>query len=164
MTKTGIMSTAIPLSGAEQVLVAQVPKAGVRWSQVHFNQTVSERFFRVREPGKKRVRLERMDRLGDVISEDDRPLVFSSVNRNSKIEFDFSPVRDYPTGGRPVLLVLELGLRHFRYFALFPDQGGYNDMLGLTEALPTVGRGLKRVISYLDEVELRWPGCPLRGR
>jgi hypothetical protein len=157
------MSTAVPLSGAEQVLVAQVPMAGDRWSQVHFNVDVTERFFRVTEGEEKRVRLERVDRQGNVIAEYDRPLVISPINRNLKIEFDFHPVRDYPAEGRPILLVLELSIRHFRYLLLLPGEGGYEEMLVLNQSFPSIGQGVPRIISYLDEVELRWPSCPLRA-
>lgn len=157
------MATGPLLTGSELVLVAEVPKAGGRWKQVHFNMAVSEQFFRLAEGEGKTVRLEKVDRFGDVVLESDRPLVFSERNKNSKIEFDFSPIRDYPEAGAPLLIVLEIGLRHFRYLLLLPGDAGYKEMRDLNSAKPSVGRGARRIITNLDEVELRWPGCPLRG-
>jgi hypothetical protein len=156
------MATAAPLSGAEFVLVAQVPKAGRRWHQVHFNRDVAARFFRL-DPGEERkAAIEGVDANGQVVSHDERPLVFSQINRNIRIEFDFA-VQDYPKGGIPILLVLELDIRRFRYLLLCPGDPGYAEVSRLNASLPTVGHGHRRVITNLDEVELRWPGCPLRA-
>jgi len=158
------MATAPLLTGTEPVLVAQVPKAGGRWEQVHFNMDVGRRFFRVEEGEEKTVKVERVDAAGEVIgSYPPRKLVLGP-NRNYRIEFDFDPTTEYPTEGRPVLVIVELGLRQFRYVALMPGAAGHEEMTRITEELQTVGRGLPRVITTLDEVELRWAGCPLRGR
>lgn len=57
-----------------------------------------------------------------------RPLVYSERNKNLKIEFDLPDAPDYPTAGTPLLLVLELGLRRFRYMLLMPGDPGYAEM------------------------------------
>jgi len=129
---------------------------------VHFNADVVERFFRMEPGSARRVTFEHVDELGYDRGTSVRPLVFSEVNKNLKIEFDFGGVRDYPSEGVPLLLVLELGLRAFRYQLLLPDVSGYEPMLELNRSLPKIGRGLRRVITTLDEVELRWRECPLR--
>jgi hypothetical protein len=152
-----------PLSGSEYVMVAQVPKAGGRWKQVHFNAKIAAQFFRMSPGDRKRVALERVDGHGYVRDTVARPLVMSEVNKNCKIEFDFGDLRDYPSDGVPLLAVLELDLRTFRYVLLLPGDGGYGPMLQLNHQLASVGRGLPRVITTLDEVELRWPACPLRS-
>jgi hypothetical protein len=91
-----------------------------------------------------------------------RPLVFSRTNRNYRVEFDFD-VADYPVTNRPLLLILEIGLHRFRYLLLIPDDDGYDEMKELNDSLPSICRGVQRVITNLDEVELAWPRCPLRG-
>jgi hypothetical protein len=91
-----------------------------------------------------------------------RPLVFSQRNRNYKIEFDFGDVKDYPSAGPPLLLILEVDVRTYRYQLVLPGDKGYEEMFVLNASLPSVGRGLRRVITNLDEAELRWPGCRLR--
>jgi hypothetical protein len=150
------------LSGSELVLVARVPRASDRWKQVHFNQRIAGEFFRLKIGEHKTARLERVDDSGYVVDWVKRPLVYSATNKNCKIEFDF-PVKDYPTEGVPLLVVVELGLRWFRYRSVLPGDSGYEEMWGLTEELPTVGRGLPRVITTLDELEMRWPGSHIRS-
>jgi len=149
------------LTGTEPVLVAQVPKAGRRWGQVHFNMDVGRRFFRVEEGEQKSVRLERVGFDGQPLGASTRSLVLGP-NRNYRIEFDFDPQSSYPQVSRPLLVVVELRLRRFRYVTLMPDEPGHEQMIRMTGELPAVGHGLRRVITTLDEVELRWPGCPLR--
>src|SRR5688572_6955502 len=102
------METAPLLTGTELILVAQVPYAGDRWRQVHFNVAVTEKFFRITKGEGKTVTLEKIDPNGKVAEEFHRPLVFSEVSKNSKIEFDFKPAIDYPEEGRPILVILEL--------------------------------------------------------
>lgn len=156
------MASALLLTGTEPVLVAQVPKAGGRWHQVHFNMDVGRRFFRVEEGEDKSISIERVSALGHVVGSDTRRLVLG-VNRNYRLEFDFTPHEDYPADGRPLLVIIEVGLRRFRYVTLMPGGSGHEEMLRVTESLEPIGGGLPRVITTLDEVELRWPGCSLRG-
>ena len=85
------------------------------------------------------------------------------VNRNYRLEFDFSPAEEYPSTGRPLIVIVEVGLRRFRYVTLMPDEPGHTEMMRVTDDLESIGGGLARVITTLDEVELRWPACPLRG-
>jgi hypothetical protein len=150
------------VTGGHYVLVARVPRASDRWAQVGFNAEVAHKFFRVTPGQHATVRLERISCQGSSIGAEERRLVYSKSNRNHRLEFDFSPVVAYPSEGPPILAVLEVAVRTFRYIDLMPRAAGYDEMFRLTEELPTVGRGLRRALTTLDEVELRWPGCPLR--
>jgi hypothetical protein len=152
-----------PLTGTEYVMIAVVPKAGGRWHQVHFNLDVGREFFRVQVGETHTLQLEWTGRSGDVRSRTTRPLVFSERNRNYKVEFELD-AEDYPATGRPLLVIVEVGLRRFRYLLLMPGDAGYQEMGELNRRLPAVGKGMRRVITNLDEVELAWPSCPLRGR
>lgn len=156
------MASAPLLTGTEPVLVAQVPKAGGRWHQVHFNMDVGRRFFRVEEGEDKSVNIERVSATGESLGLDTRRLVLG-VNRNYRLEFDFSPADAYPSTSRPLLVIVEVGLRRFRYVTLMPGDAGHEEMSRITADLEPIGGGLPRVITPLDEVELRWPACPLRG-
>jgi hypothetical protein len=149
------------LTGTESVLLAQVPKAGNRWEQVHFNMDVGRLFFRVEEGEKKSVKLERVGSESQLLGVSTRSLVLGP-NRNYRIEFDFNPQSSYPDSSRPLLVVVEVGLRRFRYVTLMPDEPGHEQMMRMSRELKRVGRGLPRGITTLDEVELRWPDCPLR--
>jgi hypothetical protein len=150
------------LDGSELVLVAQVPKAGGRWHQVHMNAEVMRRFFRLQRDAVVEASFERVGRDGRLHGVAKRALVFSEANKNPKIEFDLRDAPDYPDIP-PILLVLEIELRRFRYMLVMPSDSGYDEMTRLNAAHDSVGRGLRRVISTLAEVELRWPGCPLRS-
>src|SRR3954468_17538455 len=94
-----------PLDGSELVLVAQVPKAGGRWHQVHFNKDVMWAFFRLRKGDTRKISLERVDSSGTAEPLVSRQLVLSETNLNPKIELDFGRYRgkrrDYPPEGVP---------------------------------------------------------------
>jgi len=151
------------LAGNELVLVAQVPRASDRWKQVHLNRDIAERFFRVVPGERTEVILERMGEGGEVIERVRSSIVYSPSNKNCKLEFGFGDVVNYPDDGPPILVVVEIDIRRFRYVPLMPGDVGYDEMLALNTARPAIGRGLPRVLSTLDEVELRWPNCPLRN-
>jgi len=48
---------------------------------------------------------------------------------------------DYPDSP-PLLVFRERQVRCFDYMLLMPDSPGYGELLGLSQALPTIGRGL----------------------
>jgi len=127
------------------------------------NRAVAEEFFQLRVGEKRTASFERVDYDGFLAGTVSRPLVYSERNKNCKIEFDFSPIRNYPSEGPPLLLVLALGVRTFRYRALFPSQAGYPEMRMLNDDGDARGRGARRVITTLDEVELRWAAAKLRS-
>jgi hypothetical protein len=149
-----------PLSGTEWVLLAEVPMAGGRWHQVGFNLDVKDRFFRITDQSRS-LTLERVAADGSILSAVRTPFVYSNINRNPRVEFEFD-VEKYPDDGPPILLVLELGLRRFRYISLLPGESGYHEISVLNQALPRLGKGRKRSLTNLDTVELHWPQCPLR--
>lgn len=153
------------LQGNELVLVAEIPKA--RWGQVQMNQAVMRRFFRLEPETAAEAVLEQVDLDGRYRGEKTRPLVYSaSSNKNLKIEFDLGE-GPYPEGDLPPLLVvveIDADARRFRYVSIMPDDPGYDKVRELSLSLWPVGRRpMRRVITNLDEVELRWPDCPLRS-
>jgi hypothetical protein len=153
------------LTGTELCLVAEVPGAGSRWKQVHFNLDVARRFFSL-EPGVNRlISLERISPDGRIVKRTSRHLVIPDSNRNSRIEFSFGDVIDYPPGpGRPLVIVVESGYLTYRYRTLMPGDTGYEAVNNLLSAGPSTGRGLRRRIVTLDELEIYWPDSALRGK
>lgn len=151
------------LDGSEFVLVALVPSAGDRWHQVHLNVEVLRRFFRLDPDSAMQAIFERVTRTGRYGGSETRPVVFSSTNKNIKIEFDFADAPDYPEFEPPILLILEIGMRRFRFMLLMPGDPGFGEMRSLNESLQKVGRGHRRVITTLSETEMRWPACPIRS-
>lgn len=152
------------LSGTETALVAEVPGAGGRWKQVHFNSEVMRRFFHLEQGKDKSITLERISGAGTISSRKSRQLVFSGANSNSKIEFDFEPLPEYPGGGqRPLLVAVEADYLTFRFRLVMPEEDGHASLLKLLDAGESVGKGLRRRIVTLDDVEAFWPGVALRG-
>jgi hypothetical protein len=150
------------LNGSEFVLVAQVPRAGGRWHQVHFNAEVMRKFFRLDAGTKMVAEFERVTRKGAYAGAQHSSVVYSTANKNFKIEFDLRDAPDYPSDP-PLLLILEIAIRRFRFVLVMPGDPGYEEMKKLNASLPKEGRGLRRGITTLAEVEMRWGGCPLRS-
>jgi len=144
-----------------RMLVAEVPKAGGRWHQIHFNADVSDTFFRVQPGTNQRAFLRHLDPLGNAVLEPPRPCVLSPVNLNHKIEFGAHKGEAYPAAGRPILVVRELGLRQFIYLMLMPGQTGHTQMTTLLSLNPSVGRGLRRFITNHATVKAAWPTLPI---
>ena len=152
------------LTGTEMCLVAEVPGAGRRWGQVHFNKDIARQFFNL-EPGVNRsITQERISAAGRVVERKTRRLVFPESNKNPRIEFPFRPRVDYPPlPRRPLVVVVEAEYLTYRYRGLMPDDAGYDSVLRLLAAGPSIGRGLRRRIVTLDELEAYWPQARLRG-
>lgn len=144
-----------------RMLVAQIPKAGDRWNQGHFNRDVIDQFFRVTPDSSQRVYLQRQQMDGSLDDQEVRPCVFSQSDKNLKIELGAAHGVEYPAQGVPVAVFREVQVRTFQYMLLLPGTAGYGPMLRLTETLPNVGRGLPRVVTDVATVRRAWPRCPL---
>ncbi|MBN2022581.1 MAG: phospholipase D family protein [Pirellulales bacterium] len=151
----------LPVPSESRVLVAQIPKAGNRWDQGHFNREVIDQFFRVTPNSAQRVYLQcqRMD--GSLADQEVRPCVFSQRNKNLKIEIGAAHGVSYPAKDVPVAVFREVQVRTFHYMLLMPKDAGYQPMLRLTQKLPNLGRGLPRVLTDVATVKHAWPACPL---
>lgn len=150
-----------PVGHTDRFLVAQVPRAGGRWHQVHFNAEVINQFFRVQYDTMQRAYLIECRHDGAFGEQEVRPCVYSESNRNLKIEIASHRGEPYPDGGSPIVVYRELQARSFAYMLLMPDDPGYVEMLRLSEALPNVGRGVPRVITDSARIHQAWPACPL---
>ena len=149
-------------AGFGRILLAQVPSAGGRWSQVHFNAQVIKAYFRLSHLDTQRVYLTRvlMDATRDEVEV--RRCVYSAgSNRNYKIEIGAARYLDYPVEGRPILIFKELQLRTYDYMLLLPGEDGYDAILELSQRLPSPGRGLPRPITDRVGLANAWPDCPL---
>ncbi|MDR1934441.1 MAG: phospholipase D family protein [Candidatus Accumulibacter sp.] len=148
--------------GFDRVLLPQVPAAGGRWSQVHFNTQITEQYFCVTNVAAQRVYLTSIDATGLRGEEEVRPVVFSQTNRNHKIEIAAAKGLDYPDPASPPLLVFcERQVRCFDYMLLMPNSREYGVLLEMSRKLPTIGRGLRRAITNMATLAQAWPACPL---
>ena len=151
----------VPALEFDRVLIAQVPKAGGRWAQVHFNADVVRNYFRITDLQTHRVFLTHVTTNGGQSVVEVRPCVFSETNRNHKIEISAARGQEYPDGGPPLLVFREHELRTFDYILLMPDENGYDPLIKLTEILPSIGKGKRRVITDMNALANSWADCPL---
>ena len=151
----------VELPGIDRFLVAQVPRAGKRWHQIHFNRTVVEEFFHVRPGTAQRVYLIECRHDGTFAEQEVRPCVYSDANKNPKIEIASHRGEPYPDAGAPIAVYRELQVRSFAYMLLMPSDPGYREMFGLTDELSAVGRGARRVIAKSIDIRRAWAACPL---
>lgn len=155
---------AVPTLLADRVMVAQLPKAGGdygRWSQAHFNKDIIDQFFQAQPDSMQRVYLTARRQDGSILPQEVRRVIYSRSNRNMKIELGARKGEAYPTHGPPVAVFREIQARTFQYMILMPGEAGYRQMLGLTQTLATVGRGLPRVLTDVATLRTTWPSCPL---
>jgi hypothetical protein len=88
--------------------------------------------------------------------------VYSTTNKNQKIELGAKRTVDYPTTGSPPIAVFrERQVREFDYLLLMPGEAGHAQMLRFSQTQPSIGRGLPRVLTHFVKVKRAWPGCPL---
>jgi len=152
---------AVRAAGLDRVLVAEVPDAGGRWSQAHLNAAVIEDYFRVTNLTTQRVYLTHVDAGGVRGEERVRQVVYSTSNKNYKVEISAAKGKDYPAAGHPMLIFRERQVRCFDYMLLMPGDAGYTEIVGLSQALPRLGKGFRRSITSLDTLAQAWPDCPL---
>lgn len=143
-----------------RILVAQVPAAGGRWAQVHFNADIVGQYFRVTNVASQRVYLTRIEQAGLRGEEEVRPIVFSQSNKNHKIEIAAAKGLDYPDAP-PLLIFRERQVRSFDYVLVMPDEPAYVELFRLSQTLPTIGKGMRRAITDLATLERAWPTSPL---
>lgn len=151
------------LTGTEFCLVAEVPAAGPRWQQVHFNIDIARQYFNLSPMATHSITLEKISGSGELIARSSRQLVYPESNRNCRIEFDFGGRHPYPAEGRPLVVVAEADHLVYRYRTLLPEDYGYEVVNRLLRSRPSIGRGVHRAIFTLDELESAWPAVALRG-
>jgi len=155
---------AVPTPVADRMLIAQLPRGGGeygRWWQGHFNKNVIEQFFQAEPHSAQRVFLTARRPDGSLLPQEVRRVIYSQSNKNLKIELGARKGEAYPANGPPIAVFREIQVRTFQYMILMPREDGYRQMLRLTQTLPSVGRGLPRVLTDVSTVRTAWPGCPL---
>ena len=147
---------------AELLLVAQIPRAGNRWSQVHYSAAIIQNYFQIQAGNQVFLR-----KYGTANVEAPQ-VVYSTVNKNYKIELgaarDAEKTRGYPAKGRPVVVFRRESavLRRHRYVFLMPGDAGHAAMAALAKsAFKGPANHLPRVIVPRNRVLAAWPGCPL---
>jgi hypothetical protein len=147
------------LTGSERVAIIEVPAGSDRWEQVGIGKQVADHFFRL--SGGRKVLLQRVATDGAIAESNRRGLVNPESNKNHRMEFSIPG--DYPTEGKPQLVVVEESSSDYRYSVLMPRDPGYDEVESLNQMLPKFGGGLKRSVTTLTELERVWTDCPIRS-
>jgi len=103
----------------DAVLVAEIPRAGNRWSQANFDLENYEGFFGAKVGTQRRILLYAVHSGGQLGSVESRPSV-EVRSQNYRFELDQARGLAYPSAGRPVGVFLRLGTGDFLYELLMP--------------------------------------------
>lgn len=147
------------LTGAERVVLIEVPAGSDRWRQVGIGREVALQFLRLQ--GGRSVVLQRVDANGQVDDVSQRGLVNPASNDNHRLEFAL--LGEYPAEGKPCLVVVEESATKYRYLVRMPGESGYEIIDMLNRRLPKFGGGLKRSVTTLTELERAWPASPIHS-
>jgi hypothetical protein len=161
VVKPAPAATASRAAVLDRVLIAEVPGAGGRWSQSHLNAAAIREYFRVTDLTTQRVYLTHVDADGARGEEKIRQIVYSTSNKNYKVELSAAKGKDYPIAGHPMLIFRERQVRCFDYMLLMPGDEGYAETVALSHTLPRLGEGFRRSITDLPTLARAWPRCPL---
>lgn len=150
-------------SSVEEVLVAEIPRAGDRWAQANFDLENYEGFFGAKVGSQRRISLHHVNASGALGDVESRPSV-EVASQNYRFELAAARGRAYPTGGSPIGVFLRLSTGEFLYSLLLPGEPGYTDIDRLLTAHWHGRADRKRRVRFTaDEVRAAWPTSPLWG-
>lgn len=145
----------------EEVLVAEIPRAGSRWAQANFDLDNYEGFFGAKAGSQRRISLHHVDSAGTVGEVESRPSV-EVASQNYRFELAAARGLAYPTAGPPIGVFLRLATGEFLYSLLLPGDSGYAE---IDQLLSATWHGRpdrkRRVRLKADQVQNFWPDSPL---
>lgn len=145
----------------DQVLVAEVPKAGTRWQQVNFDVKHFKGFFHLKPLTKRSVILYHVDPSGAVAPAEVRQSV-SVKSKNYRIELAAAPSGAYPSAGPPISVFVRTGRRQFRYEVVMPSAPAYKYLDAILKKRWSGPPGrMRRVTLPASDLRTEWPGTPL---
>jgi hypothetical protein len=144
-------------TAVEEVLVAEIPKAGNRWAQANFDLENYEGFFGAKVGSQRRISLHHVDASGELGEVESRPSV-EVASQNYRFELAAARGLDYPSEGSPIGVFLSLGTGEFLYSLLLPGEVGYHEVDNLLTA-KWHGRAdrKRRVRCTVVELQAAWP-------
>lgn len=147
----------VPVRGAlpDMVLIRYIPKASARVAQVHFTREIIERFFRLKLGSREPIEIQQQMPGGKLGRIERRTLIYSITNKNPKIEVDGAKVLEgnYPTKGRPIIVIHALGSSRYRYVIRLPGDKGYKELADVLSKEPRKGLALPAKITDLDTLK-----------
>lgn len=148
-------------TSVDEVLVAEIPKAGDRWAQANFDQENYEGFFGAKVGSQRRISLHHVDATGSLGEVESRPSV-EVASQNYRFELSAARGLPYPTQGSPIGVFLRLTTGEFLYSLLLPGDAGYQEVDAMLKANWHGRADRKRRVRFsVDQVRAAWPGSPL---
>lgn len=143
-------------------LIRFVPKAGDRSKQVHFNLDILNNYFKLK-PGDS-LEIQELSDIYSPKSIEQRVVVFSSHNKNVKIEINGAQILDtqYPedTNKRPILIFKRIAPTLFEYMLLLDGSNGYDSLNNYLSPLPKLKTLAYKILSSEELLNI-WDECPL---
>lgn len=148
-------------TAVDEVLIAEIPKAGDRWAQANFDLASYEGFFGAKAGTQRRISLHHVDGYGNLGEVESRPSV-EVASKNYRFELAAARGLPYPSAGSPIGIFLRLATGQFLYSLLLPGDAGYQE----TDALLAShwdGRAdrKRRLLFSVEDVRAAWPASPL---
>lgn len=145
---------------ADGVLIAEVPKASSRWSQVNFDAESYTEFFGAKIGVSTRVIFRHVGLDGEI----DEPEVRQSVevlSKNYRFELAAAKGIAYPPHGSPIAVFCKLVTGEFLYTLLLPDDDDFSLVSTFMSTLWTGSSHRKiRVRTSLSDLHEAWPSSP----
>lgn len=143
------------------ILIRDLPRAGNRSKQVHFNMDIKDNYFRLNV--NTTIQIQQVFQDSSSAKIEDRVLLLSPVNRNVKIEVNGAECLDYnyPTNGnRPILIFNKINDTFFTYMLLLDTDNGYTQLNNYLLSLPK-SKSLTYKITNIQTLLFLWHDCPL---
>lgn len=148
-------------ASVDEVLVAEIPKAGDRWAQANFDLDNYEGFFGAKVGSQRRISLHHVDSSGQLGEVESRPSV-EVASQNYRFELAAARGLSYPNQGSPIGVFLRLATGEFLYSLLLPGESGYQEVDALLTSHWHGRAGRKRRVRFTaDQVRSAWPGSAL---
>lgn len=152
----------VTLTGGEEVLIAEIPRAGNRWKQANFKKKHYEEFFGARVGGlQTTIVLQHVRDDGSLGQPEARPSVEVSSS-NFRFELDAAGGKPYPASGRPIGIYLSKD-RRFLYALLLPGDSGYRTVATFLAVINESSNATQLRAGRTDVESLIdvWPDAPL---
>ncbi|MCY6485333.1 phospholipase D family protein [Clostridium aestuarii] len=143
-----------------EVLVAQIPKSGSRWSQANFDKNTFQTFFGAQagQNGVYRIILRSVNSSGKLGEIEIRPSV-SVASQNYRFELDAAIGLAYPTPQRPIAVFIKVAVRMYLYVLAMPTDTFYNELDNYIDHFK--GTKMVRYIVDVNDIKSKCPNLPL---
>ena len=156
-------AAAQPVAAApnDDVLVAEIPGSGNRWSQANFDRSTHEGFFGAKIGSQRRIVLQNVSASGEIGEIESRPSV-EVKSKNYRFEIAAAKGIAYPVGTPPIGIFLRVSTGQFLYSLLLPESPGYAEMSSFLDTNWS-GRAdrKRRIISTVATLKASWPEAPI---